>query len=72
MKFCQFCSMAETCLISPPSVSSLTVVRCRACSCVMSRVVKRRKCRAFASDASRSARSPVKVAVFVVVVMPTG
>src|SRR5580693_3403390 len=63
MKPAQFRSTAVTCLIRPPRVSSLAVVRCRACSSVRSRVVNRRKCLALASVASTSARSPVRVVV---------
>src|SRR3984885_1739903 len=63
MKPAQFRSTAVTCLIRPPSVNSLTVVRCRACSSVRSRVVNRRKCLALPSVASKSARSPVRVVV---------
>src|ERR1700733_9178755 len=63
MKPAQFRSTAVTCLIRPPSVSSLTVVRWRACSSVRSRVGKRRKCLALPSVASKSARSPVRVVV---------
>ena len=57
MKFTQPCSAAVTCLIRPPRHSSLTVVRCRACSSVRPLAVKRRKWRFLARAASRSARS---------------
>src|SRR5215469_760081 len=61
MNLAQFRSTAVTCLIRPPRVSSLTVVRCRACSSVRSRVVNRSQCLALPSITSRSARSPVRV-----------
>ena len=50
-------STSVTCLINPPRVSSLTVVRARACSSVRSLLVYRRNCRCWASIASRSLRS---------------
>src|SRR5215472_5715979 len=56
-------SVAATCLISPPRHNSLTVVRCAACSSVSPRVVSLRKWRCLASEASRSARSPVRACV---------
>src|SRR5690606_20283891 len=58
-KAAHFRSIWVTCLISPPRVSSLAVVRVAACSSVSSRTVHRRTQRALASPSSRSARSPV-------------
>lgn len=63
MKAAQFRSTRVTCLISPPMVSSLAVLRSDACSVVSSRAVNRRKKRALVRQSSRSARSPVRVAV---------
>ena len=54
-------SVAATCLISPPSVSSLTVERVRACSSLMPSQAERRNQRRVRSASSRSARSWLSV-----------
>ncbi len=67
-------SVSVTCLMMPPTDSSLAVLRCAACSSVRSRAVNRRKWRCFASAASRSARSPVTTGALVsdMVALPSG